>query len=160
MRSTLAYALLSLLLIIPAAYAQSSSQAGAANPGIPLASSDLIAWSQMQSPEQVPPAGPGQTPTPEQKPETQPQQNPTPAQPETQPGAENNTPTTEPKAQVFAGIISKDTGSYVLKVSKGSSYKLDDQDKAQQYDGQRVRVTGVLNSEINLIRVQKIEPLS
>ena len=47
----------------------------------------------------------------------------------------------------------------MLKVSDSTSYKLDDQDQAKQYEGQKVRVFGTLQSGSNLIRVEKIEPL-
>ena len=48
----------------------------------------------------------------------------------------------------------------MLKVSDTSSYKLDDQDKAKEYEGKRVAVFGTLDPNTNLIRVQKIEPVS
>ena len=65
-----------------------------------------------------------------------------------------------PAAQSFVGVISKDADSYTLKVSANTSYKLDNQRQVQEYEGQRVRVTGTLDSSINLIHVDKIEPLS
>ena len=59
----------------------------------------------------------------------------------------------------MTGAISKDGDSYVLKVSDTTSYKLDDQDKAKQFQGQKVRVTGQVDLNNNQIHVQKIEPL-
>ena len=50
--------------------------------------------------------------------------------------------------------------SYVLKVSDSTSYKLDSQDQVQPFEGKRVQVTGTLDSSINLIHVDKIEPMS
>jgi len=47
-----------------------------------------------------------------------------------------------------------------LKVSEGASYKLDSRQEAEQYEGKRVRVTGTLDSSMNLIHVEKIEPMS
>ncbi len=132
-----------------------------------LLSSDLVLWSAMQEPQQ-PEGRPRQTPTPDPNPETQPPQTPTPSQPgqpaEQQPpqgpsgpsGSQNQSPV----AQTFTGIISKEADSYTLKVSPTVSYKLDNQHDVQQYEGKRVRVTGILDSSINLIRVEKIEPLS
>ena len=58
------------------------------------------------------------------------------------------------------GSISKDGDSYVLKVSDTTSYKLDDQAKAKEFDGQKVRVTGEVDLNRNFIHVQKIEPLA
>jgi len=37
---------------------------------------------------------------------------------------------------------------------------LDNQQEVQQYEGKRVRVTGTLESSINLIHVDKIEPVT
>ena len=125
----------------------------------------LIAWSEMQEPKPLQ-QSPSQAPTPEPRPETAPQQ-PTPStQPEqkpTQPSAPQSPDQdqhAQPAAQTFTGSISKEGDTYVLKVSDTSSYKLDDQDQAKQYEGQRVRVFGTLESSRNLIRVQKIEPIS
>ena len=64
-----------------------------------------------------------------------------------------------PAVHTVTGSISKDGDSYVLKVSDTTSYKLDDQEKAKQYNGQKVRVTGEVDLNTNQIHVQKIEPL-
>jgi uncharacterized protein DUF5818 len=97
-----------------------------------LPSNELIAWSEMQSPEPVPPA----------------LQN-------TAAAGQN----AAPAVHTVTGSISKDGDSYVLKVSDTTSYKLDDQNKAKQYEGQKVRVTGEVDLNTNQIHVQKIEPL-
>jgi Protein of unknown function (DUF5818) len=123
-------------------------------------SSDLIAWSYMQAPQQ-PEHRPGeQQPTPEPNPETQPTQNPTPVQPPSTSPSQNTTESQNATAQTFIGIVGKDNDDFVLKVSEATSYKLDNQQQVQQYQGQRVRVTGILNRSINLIHVDRIEPLS
>jgi Protein of unknown function (DUF5818) len=128
----------------------------------PLFSSDLIAWSSMQEPQQPEQQPAHQQPAPDPNPETKPPQNPTPAQPSSPPPqhAKNPADNQAPTAQTFTGTISKDTDNYVLKVSETSSYKLDNQQQVQEYDGQRVRVTGTLDSSINLIHVDRIEPIS
>jgi hypothetical protein len=64
-----------------------------------------------------------------------------------------------PSAHTVTGSISKDGDVYVLKVSDTTSYKLDDQEKAKQFNGQKVRVTGEVDLNTNQIHVQKIEPL-
>jgi hypothetical protein len=116
----------------------------------------LIVWTQTQAPEPAPQPSGRQTPAPDPKPETQP---PTPAsQPEN--SQAQGPAQAQPAAQSFTGTISKEGDTYVLKVSDTSSYKLDDQDKAKEYDGKRVAVFGVLDTNSNLIRVQKIEPVS
>jgi hypothetical protein len=123
---------------------------------------DLVAWTLMQTPKPIP-AAPGKVPaTPEPTPETPPVDRPAsaePAQPGEPTGSQAQTPA-QPAAQTFTGTISKEADSYVLKVSDTSSYKLDDQDQAKQYEGQRVRVIGSLDMGSNLIKVQRIEPLS
>jgi outer membrane biosynthesis protein TonB len=129
--------------------------------------SQLIAWSEMQEPQPLQ-QSPSQTPTPEPRPDTAPPPQPTPSAPPeqkpSQPPSASQSPDrdqqVQPAAQSFTGTISKEGDTYVLKVSDTSSYKLDDQDKAKQYEGQRVRVFGSLESSSNLIRVQRIEPIS
>ena len=77
------------------------------------------------------------------------------------------TPTANPQpsqtsdSHTFAGKIAKSGGKLVLKdsVSK-STYALDDQDKAKQFEGQRVKVTGTLDAATNTIRIATIAPES
>jgi outer membrane biosynthesis protein TonB len=132
-----------------------------AHPG-PVFSSDLVLWSSMQEPQQPEQDHPHQQPTPEPNPETQPAPNPTPSHPGQQ-HASPATPESQNKsatAQTFTGTISKEADSYVLKVSDSTSYKLDNQDQVQPFEGKRVQVTGTLDSSINLIHVDKVEPIS
>jgi hypothetical protein len=131
-----------------------------AHPG-QVFSSDLVLWSSMQEPQQPEQDHPHQQPTPDPNPETQPTPNPTPSQPGQQ--ASPSSPASQDKsatAQTFTGIISKEADNYVLKVSDSTSYKLDSQDQVQPFEGKRVQVTGTLDSSINLIRVDKVEPIS
>jgi flagellar basal body-associated protein FliL len=62
-------------------------------------------------------------------------------------------------AQTFTGKIAKSGGKLVLKngVTK-STYMLDDQDRAKQFEGKDVKVTGTLDEAANTIRVATIEP--
>ena len=120
----------------------------------------LIVWTETQAPEPAPQPSGRQTTKPDPKPENQ---SPSPAQPaESQAGGSQaqGPAQAQPAAQSFTGTISKEGDTYVLKVSDTSSYKLDDQDKAKEYEGKRVVVFGVLDTNSNLIRVQKIEPVS
>ena len=121
----------------------------------PLFSSDLVMWSYMQEPQQPEPGQMHQTPTPDPRPET-PRSPTAPAQ-QTSPATAGSQPAS---TQTFTGTISKEADSFTLQVSKTVSYKLDNQPQVQQYEGQRVRVTGTLDSSANLIHVDKIEPLS
>ena len=151
--------------IIIAGFVFCSAVAFAQEPSRPgqLFSSDLVLWSSMQEPQQPEQQDrTHQQPTPEPAPETQPAPNPTPAQP----GAHKASPSTQesqdqnPTAQTFTGTISKEADSYVLKVSESTFYKLDSQDQVQPFEGRRVQVTGTLDRSINLIHVDKVEPMS
>jgi hypothetical protein len=127
-------------------------------------SSDLVLWSYMQQPQQPEQDQPRQAPTtPDPHPETQPAQSPTPSQPSQPskgPSAPAESQSQASTAQIFTGIISKQSDNFLLKVSETISYKLDNQQEVQQYEGKRVRVTGTLDSSINLIHVDKVEPLT
>jgi outer membrane biosynthesis protein TonB len=156
-----------LLFVFSVALAQENANYLASRiPWSQVPGSYLIAWSGMQTPQPVPQPSPRpMPPTPDPQPETEPSKHPAPApsQPSEPGQAESSQAqiqTPEPAAQTFTGTISKEGDSYVLKVSDTSSYKLDDQDKAKQYEGQRVRVIGSLDTSSNLIHVQKIEPVS
>ncbi|PYV63038.1 MAG: hypothetical protein DMG95_08010 [Acidobacteria bacterium] len=126
-------------------------------------SSDLVLWSHMQQPQQPEQDRPHQapTPTPDPSPETQPAQNPTPSQPgQSTQQKSAASPGPASTAQTFTGIINKQASNFLLKVSETISYKLDNQTEVQQYEGKRVRITGTLDSSVNLIHVDKVEPLS
>jgi hypothetical protein len=150
--------------VITAGFVFCSAVAFAQEPSRPgqLFSSDLVLWSYMQEPQQPEQDHAHQQPTPDPNPETQPAPNPTPAQP----GAHKASPSTQesqdqnPTAQTFTGTISKEADSYVLKVSDSTFYKLDSQDQVQPFEGRRVQVTGTLDRSINLIHVDKVEPMS
>lgn len=140
-----------------------SAMAFAQEPAHPgqVFSSDLVLWSSMQEPQQPEQDHPHQQPTPDPNPETQPTQNPAPSQPGTQHASPASPQSQESStAQTFTGTISKEADNYVLKVADSTSYKLDSQDQVQPFEGKRVQVTGTLDSSINLIHVDKVEPIS
>ena len=65
------------------------------------------------------------------------------------------------KSQTFVGkIIKAKNGQYALltdeKAGKGAF--LDDQEKAKQFEGKNVKVTGTLEASTAMIHVTKIEP--
>jgi Protein of unknown function (DUF5818) len=147
------------ILVVFALYAASALAQEPAHPG-QLFSSDLVSWSFMQEPQQPEHSHSQQQPTPEPTPETQPTPNPTP-----QPGARQTPATPESQAQnqtaqSFTGTIDKEADSYVLKVTDSTSYKLDNQQAVQPYEGRRVQVTGTFDRALNLIHVDKVEPMS
>lgn len=62
------------------------------------------------------------------------------------------------EAKPFNGTIVKEKGKLVLKDTAANvSYQLDNQDKAKQFEGKQVKVTGKLDMNTNLIHVDSIE---
>ena len=131
-----------------------------------LFSSDLIAWSGMQQP-QAPEENKGQQQAPDTGRQTPASSNQTPDQNQnsstdaTQSSNQNATSQNRPDAAaVFTGTVSKEADGFVLKVSETTTYKLDSKQQIEQFAGQRVRVTGTLESGVSIIHVDRIEPIS
>ena len=62
-------------------------------------------------------------------------------------------------ARAFEGKIQKSGDKLVLQDSaSGSSYQIDDQDKAKQYEGKNVKVMGTVDSASNTLHVIDITP--
>jgi cytoskeletal protein RodZ len=59
----------------------------------------------------------------------------------------------------FTGTVVKAGGKYVLKTSD-MNYQLDDQQKAKQFVGQQVKVSGSLDTNTSTIHVSDISPAS
>lgn len=65
------------------------------------------------------------------------------------------------KTQTFTGkIVKTRSGQFALLVDEqtGKGVYLDDQDKAMQYEGKNVKVTGTLEVAKNLVHVTDIQP--
>jgi len=65
------------------------------------------------------------------------------------------------KPRTFVGkIIKTKNGQYALLTDEqaGKGVYLDDQEKAMQFEGKNVKVTGVLETAKNLVHVTEIEP--
>jgi hypothetical protein len=65
------------------------------------------------------------------------------------------------KTEVFVGkIIKMKSGQFALLTDEqaGKGVYLDDQDKAKDFEGKNVRVTGVLEIAKNLVHVSNIQP--
>lgn len=137
----------SLVTLTPFLFGQElQNQASPRFPADLLPPQELIAWSQLQKPRPVPLPLP-----PPDKGESQPdQQNPQPADPQTQ-----LTP-----ARTFTGKIVKDGDKYVLEVANNTTYQLDAQDNAKQYQDKHVRVVGQLDLRSDTIHVERIDLLS
>jgi hypothetical protein len=63
------------------------------------------------------------------------------------------------KTNVFRGTIVTQDGACVLK-SGDLAYRLDDQEQAKTYEGQKVKINGTLDKQSNTIRMQSIGPQS
>jgi hypothetical protein len=62
-------------------------------------------------------------------------------------------------AQSFEGTITKSGSKLVLQdTATQASYKLDDQDKAKQFEGKKVKVMATMDSATNTLHVVDISP--
>jgi hypothetical protein len=114
---------------------------GSPSPVLPseILGPQLIAWSQVQKPQPVTEP----LPSSDRAAQSEEAQEPPPQQPAA--------------AQTLTGTIIKDGSRYVLKVSSSSTYQLDDQDRAKQYEGKQVKVAGTLGANGNSLHVISIE---
>jgi hypothetical protein len=65
------------------------------------------------------------------------------------------------KSQTFVGkIVKAQNGKYAILTDEqtGKGAYLDDQEKAKQFEGKSVKVTGVLMASTNVIHVTDIQP--
>lgn len=77
-----------------------------------------------------------------------------PSQPQDVPGA-------RAEAKAFTGKVVKQGDKLVLTDSTGAAtYQLDDQQKAKEFVGKNVKVTGVLDPATGTIHITTIEPAS
>jgi Protein of unknown function (DUF5818) len=149
MRRVLSLATLILVLaLIHMARAQSSQKPKHPQP---QNGTELIAWTQMQEPHPVQSQQP--VPSPERQPDPTPDTRP---QNQPAPGAQDDAQK-EPAVQSFMGTVMKLEGKYVLKTTDKMTYQLDDQERAQKFEGKQVQVTGNLITGTNLIKVQDIK---
>jgi Protein of unknown function (DUF5818) len=117
------------------------------SPALPpdIVGPQLIAWSQLQKPQPVPqPLAPSDRPM--QQTDRQ----------SASPRAQQE----QPAAPTFMGTIIKNGSRYVLKVASNSVYQLDDQDKAKQYEGEQVTITGTLDADGKSLHITSIELVS
>ena|SRR5579864_563808 len=74
---------------------------------------------------------------------------------------EPNTQQNQQKSQTFVGkIVKAKNGQFALLTDEqaGKGVYLDDQEKAQQFEGKNVKVTGVFDMAKNVVHVTDIEP--
>ena len=122
----------------------------------------LIAWSELQKPQPVP-----QQPQPVPAPDTQ--NGKKPSEPNQRPDAQSQPdaqqqPQQESQestaAKSVTGTVIKVSGKYVLQTADNVAYQLDNDEKAKQYEGKRVKVTGSLDRGTGILHVTDIEFLS
>jgi Protein of unknown function (DUF5818) len=106
---------------------------------------ELVAWSQLQEPVPLPEPDTRPVPPPDQ------QRRP-------QPGQSASSPA-HPSAsrQSITGIIVRQGEKCVLKAGDNTTYQLDDQNKARQYQDKQVKVVGRLDVDSNTLHIESIE---
>ncbi len=68
---------------------------------------------------------------------------------------------TDPKTKMFSGTVVKSGDHFILSDAANKlSYVLDDTQKASQYEGKKVKVTGTVDAANNTIHVQSIEEIA
>jgi uncharacterized protein YdeI (BOF family) len=68
---------------------------------------------------------------------------------------------TKQKTKIFSGTIIKSGDNYVLSDAANKlSYVLDDAQKASQYEGKKVKVTGTVDVASNTIHVETIQEIA
>lgn len=78
-----------------------------------------------------------------------------------QPSQQQDVPGAKAEPKAFSGKIVKAGDKLVLTDSTGAvTYQLDDQQKAKEFLGKNVKVTGVLDPATGTIRITTIEPAS
>ncbi len=139
------------ILLVAFCLAGSAESLSASQPEFPTAEEwPAIVWSQAQQPKPIPSVKPE---LPDQQPEQAPPNNSqaTPAK-----GSDSERKA-ESSGQTFSGIIVRTGTEYVLKTMDNVTYQLDDQDRAKRFEGKQVKVTGTVNANTKVIRVQNIE---
>ena len=87
------------------------------------------------------------------------QANPTTKQDQAQPQQPQQQPSDQQQQQTFTGKIAVAHGKYVLQTpDTKKTFSLDDQEKAKQFEGQNVKITGTLDAQNNVIHVSDIQP--
>lgn len=119
-------------VLLPAAFAQSSSPSAAPQ-------TDQASPSSAQSPSSQSPSA----------------QSPSTTSPSTS-SASGSAESSEESS--FTGTVVKSGNKYVLKSDSGATYLIDDQDKAKQFVGKQVKVNGSLDKTTSMLHVTDILP--
>jgi Protein of unknown function (DUF5818) len=137
-----------LLVMAPQAFAQAGSPQPCPDATAGTLGCELIAWSGLQTPVPLP--------EPDSKPST-----PTDRRPASQRSqAANSRAQPQANRQSITGIIVKEGEKYILKAGDSTTYQLDDQDRARQYQDKRVRVVGSVDADSNTLHIESIDLVS
>jgi len=134
------------LSLVPFTFAQSQSQQPQ-----PV---DPTAQQPASPPQSTPPTFPqstkpdAQQPDPSQQPDSQ-------TSPNAQQPSDSTAASTAGRQRTFMGTVLKTGDGYILRAGD-SQYKLDDQDRAKQFECKDVKVMGKLDPQSNTIHVQSI----
>jgi hypothetical protein len=60
------------------------------------------------------------------------------------------------QSKTFTGTVVKNGSQFALRDSSGKTYQLDDADRAKQFEGKTVKVTGQLDEQAMVIHVESI----
>jgi hypothetical protein len=107
-----------------------------------------VAWSQLQEPVPLPDPNAEPTPSPDQQPDL----------PTSQSGSSQVQP--ETAKQSIKGIIVRQGEKFVLQAGDNTTYQLDDQNKARQYQDKQVSIVGILDTDSNTLHIETIELVS
>ncbi len=121
--------------MLPAAFAQTSDQTSPSS-STPAASS--------------PAANPSDSPA-----QTSPAQT-SPSTPDQSSSAQGSASAASQDGESFTGTVVKSGDKYVLKTDTGT-YQIDDQDKAKQFEGKQVKVSGNLDKATSTLHVTDIQ---
>jgi uncharacterized protein YdeI (BOF family) len=68
---------------------------------------------------------------------------------------------TREKSKIFSGTIIKNGDKFLLSDAANKlSFVLDDSEKASQFEGKRVKVTGTVDTASNIIHVETIQEIA
>src|SRR5437016_6514559 len=121
--------------MLPAAFAQTSDQT---SPSSSAPAASRPAASPSDSPAQTSPA--------QTSPSTSDQSG----------AAQGSAPGSSQAAESYTGTVVKSGDKYVLKTDTGT-YQIDDQDKAKQFEGKQVKVSGNLDKATSTLHVTDIQ---
>jgi hypothetical protein len=102
---------------------------------------ELVAWSHVQEPVPLPEPDAKPMPPPDQYGGSSP----------------NSQPETPTSTRNITGIIVKQGEKYMLKADDNTTYQLDNQNRARQYQDKQVRVVGRVDAKSNSLHIESIE---